>query len=173
MKKVLLILLFFPLVLPAQEPKPSFKNDTLYATCGFKIYKGCTLKFGKGSGKKGTFRFIKIKNGVSYHSLAQSSIMVREVKNFGITEPGTGTIEITGTIIFKDNSKGTVEIEMSFDKAIENLPELPSELIVPVEFKNNSRVRLSKELNRLFNLYKDGAITKADYEEQKKKLLEQ
>ena len=173
MKKVLLILLFFPLILPAQEPKPSFKNDTLYATCGFKIYKGLVLQFGKGTEKKGTFRFIKIKNGVFYHSLVQNSIMVKEVKNFGITEPGTGTIEITGTIIFKDSSKGTVEIELSFDKAIENSPVLPTELIVPAEFRNSSRVRLSNELNRLFNLYKDGVITKADYEEQKKKLLEQ
>ena len=173
MKKLGFILLLFPLLLPAQEPKPSFKNDTLYATCGFKIYKGLVLQFGKGSGKKGTFRFIKIKNGVSYHSLAENSITVREVKNFGVTEPGTGTIEITGTIIFKDNSKGIIELEMYFDRAIENSPDLPDELIVPTQFKNSSRVNLLNELNRLFNLYKNGQITKADYEEQKKKLLEQ
>ena len=80
MRKLLLILLLNPILLVAQDPKPSYKNDTLYTTCGYKIYKGQTLHFAKGTGKKGQFRFIAIKNGISAASLINKSIVVKRIE---------------------------------------------------------------------------------------------
>lgn len=173
MRKILLALLLSPLMLAAQDPKPSYNNDTLYTTCGYKIYKGQTLQFEKGTGKKGQFRFINITNGIAAASLKNNSIVIRELKNVQITPLDVGYVDITGTITFKDGSKGTVELQMAYDKAIENDPNLPGELVVPVEYRNSSRVILHQQLNKLFKLFASGAISKTEYEAQKKKLLEQ
>lgn len=173
MKKILCTMLLSPLILAAQDPKPSYKNDTLYTTCGYTIYKGQTLHFGKGTGKKGQFRYISIKNGIAVRSLINNSIVVKEMTNIAISPLDAGYVYIIGTIIFKDGSKGTVEIQMVFDKAIENDPSLPSELTVPPEFRNSSRVKLHRELTKLFKLYASGAISKTAYEAQKNKLLQE
>jgi hypothetical protein len=52
-----------------------------------------------------------------------------------ISSIGNNYIQITGTIVYKDGGQATVDLNMNFDKAIENLPGAPSELIVPDAFK--------------------------------------
>lgn len=131
MKKLIFILFFFPFLAKAQKALPRFENDTLTTTSGFKIYKGKILQFGNGTGKNGKFRYINIKNEVSTAQLANNSIVVQKMKNYGISVLGNGYIEIIGVIIFKDGSKGYVDIHMAFDKAIQNAPGSPGELIVP------------------------------------------
>ena len=42
MKKILFIILLYPFVSIAQEPRPKFENDTLYTASGYKIFKGQT-----------------------------------------------------------------------------------------------------------------------------------
>ena len=173
MIKVLFTLLLCPLMATAQDPKPSYTNDTLYTTCGYKIYKGQTLHFTKGTGKKGQFRFITIMNGIPVSSINNNSIAISELKYVKILPLDVGYVHIIGSIIFKDSTKGTVELQIAFDKAIENDPNLPSELAVPPEFRNSSRVILHQQLNKLFKLYASGAISKTEYETQKNKLLKQ
>ncbi|MFZ1370220.1 MAG: SHOCT domain-containing protein [Ferruginibacter sp.] len=173
MIKVLFTFLLCPLMLPAQDPKPYYKNDTLYATCGYAFYKGQTLHFAKGSGKKGQFRYITIKNGFAAHSLINSSMLIKDLQNIQITPLDVGYVDIIGTVIFKDSSKGNVVIQVAFDKAIENDPNLHTELVVPPQFRNSSRVILHQQLNKLFTLYASGSISKEAYEAQKSKLLEQ
>lgn len=157
----------------AQDPKPTYKDDTLYTTCGYKIYRGQTLQFGKGTGPKGKFRYISIKNGIPAASIINHSIIVKELKNVNLSPLDFGHVDIIGTIIFKDGSKGAIELHLIFDKAIENASDLPTELIVPPEFRNSSRVLLHQKLNTLFKLYVSGALSKAAYEAQKNELLEQ
>ena len=173
MIKVLFTLLFSPIILAAQDPKPAYKNDTLYTTCGYKIYRGQTLHFAKGTRKKGQFRYISIKNGIAVGSLTNNSIVIKELRNIVLWPLDAGYVDIVGSITFKDGSKGIIEIQMAFDKAIENDPGLPSELTVPPEFRNSSRVILHQKLNKLFKLYVSGIISKTEYEAEKKKLLEQ
>ncbi len=55
MLKILLALIFSTKVLHAQK-LPRFENDTLYTSCGYKIYKGKKLSFAEGTGKDGNFR---------------------------------------------------------------------------------------------------------------------
>lgn len=172
MKKILFSFLLFPLLSTAQKKVPRFENDTLCTTSGFKIYKGQTLKFAKGTRKDGTFRFINIKSDVSSKTLTNNSIVVKELSHFGISSLGNGYILIEGSITFKDSSKGYVVLHMAFDRAIENSPDLPSELIVPAEFRNKQTGSVADEINKLNKLYQDGMITKEQFELQKKKLLE-
>lgn len=173
MIKILFTLLLSPLMITAQDPKPSYTNDTLYATCGYKFYKGQTLHFAKGTGKKGQFKYVTILNDIAVSSLANNSIVVRELNNVAVTPLDVGYVDIVGAIVFKDGSKGTIELHMAFDQAIENAPNLPGELVVPTHFRNSSRVILHQQLNKLFKLYASGAINKTEYEVQKNKLLKQ
>lgn len=161
-----------PLASIVQNAEPRFEKDTVYTTSGYKIYKGQTLQFGSGTGNNGRFRFVNIKNGVPIDSLTNKAIVVKKLKNFGISSIGNGYIEIVSPLIYKDGSKGYIDIHMAFDNAIENSPELPSELIVPDEYRNKREVRIAKEINNLNNLYKEGALTKEEFAAQKKKLLE-
>jgi hypothetical protein len=131
MKQFLFLLLLCPLLSAAQD-KSRFENDTLYTSCGFKIYKGQTLQFGKGTSYTG-FRYIKIKNGVPPHSLENTSIIVNDLSNY---EGLIMKIDVTGSIIYKDGSKGTVALTIAFDQAIgTRLPGTISELVLPVEFE--------------------------------------
>jgi len=82
-----------------------------------------------------------------------------------------GYAGIYGIITFKDNSKAIIQIQLAYDKAIENSPDLPTELAVPAEFRNSNRVILHRQLNELFKLFLSGAISKKEYEERKTKLL--
>ena len=61
MKKLLLFILLSPTLLIAQKLVPRFENDTLYTTSGYNFYKGQTLTFAVGTGKKGKFKSVKIK----------------------------------------------------------------------------------------------------------------
>jgi len=173
MKYILLLLLFIPAAAIAQPPHPRFVNDTLYTTSGFKIYKGQTLYFGKGTGRGGKFKYINIKSETATASLANNSIVVKKLKNYGISVLGNGYIEIVGYIVYKDGSKGSVDIHMAFDRAIEDDLLVPSELIVPDEYRNKKRPSVADEIEKLDKLYKKGAITLEEFEAQKKKLLEQ
>jgi hypothetical protein len=172
MKKLLTLLLCIPLFATAQKSESRYENDTLYTTSGFKIYKGQTLHFGKGTRPDGKFRFINIKSDLSSYSLANNSIVVKKLKNYGISVLGNGYIEIVGTITFKDGSKGYIDIHMAFDRAIENSLNLPSELLVPDEFRNKKRLSVADEIIKLNKLYEDGILSKEEFETQKKKLLD-
>ena len=79
---------------------------------------------------------------------------------------------------------------MDFDKAIESINGQPAELTVPETFKTRrtetvpvemkkqttvddiKKLMVADEIKKLFDLYKAGALTKQEYEAQKKKLLE-
>ena len=173
MKCFLLLLLLIPAAVIAQPAHPRFVNDTLYTSSGFKIYKGQTLHFGKGTGRDGKFKYISIKSETSFSSLMDNSIVIKKLKNYGISVLGNGYIEIIGHIVFKDGSKGSVDIHMAFDRAIEDDPAVPSELIVPDEYRNKRKSIVADEIEKLEKLYKKGTLTKEEFEAQKKKLLEQ
>lgn len=160
-----------PAILSAQSPGPKFKNDTLITISGYKIYNGLSLQFAAGSGKKGKFRFISTKNGIPETALINNSIVVTRLKKFAINDEDDASIEITGSIIFKDNTKGIVELKLFFDKAIENTDGVPAEMIVPAAFINNSKVFLYNQLKRLLTLYISGTLDRQAYEAQKKKVL--
>jgi Short C-terminal domain len=172
MKYLFALALFCPALLKAQKGLPRFENDTLYTTSGYKIYKGQTLYFGKGSSRTGYYRFINIKTGAVARQLATSSFLVKELKNFGISIFYNGYIELTGTITFKDGTQNFLDIHVSFDHAIENDPKLVSELNVPDEFRNKPGGNISDEIMKIYKQYVDGDLTEEEYEAMKKKILD-
>jgi len=202
MKKLLFILLLCPLLSTAQFVQPRFEKDTLYTSGGYKIYKGQTLQLANGTSSDGYFRFIKFHPGLSRtdtYILQNSSIKVDKVRTFKVSGSDSYSIRISGTITYKNGTKAETDLIMEFERAIENNDGLPGELTVAEEFrkKRMEKVRtetkkqevpdvekkqpvpddlrkllVADEIKKLFDLYKAGALTKEEYEAQKKKLLD-
>ena len=66
-------------------------------------------------------------------------------------------------------------VKVYFEKALENYATLPPEIVLPADFKKlpSKVVSVADEIAKLNQLYKDGIITKEEFEIQKKKLLNQ
>jgi len=178
MKKIvaLIIVIFSIHSLSAQtapKPLPRFENDTLYTSCGYKIYKGDTLHFGYPTRKRdGNFRFIRIISSTGSFAISNKWMIVEKMSDYGVSELGNVYIKIKGKVKFHDGL-GTVKIHMNFDKAIESLPGLPSELIVPDEFKPKEIESPADEINKLYKLYQDSVINKEEFDAAKAKVLAQ
>jgi len=168
MKKTLSILFLIPIISTAQK-LPRFEKDTLYTSCGYKIYKGLTLQFGKAT-HDGKFLYVNIKRKVSRLMLENHSILVKEMTNFGVSILHNGYITIKGTLITDGNPREDIEIHMAFDHAIENLPHIPSELIVPNEYRGKRKINPSQEIERVRKLYQYGTISLEELEWQEKQL---
>ena len=66
-----------------------------------------------------------------------------------------------------------IEIHLAFDHAIENIVGIPSELVVPDEFRNRLKKDPQAEMKRLEEFYLNNKITKEEFEAIRKKLLAQ
>ena len=177
MKKLVFIMFFSPLISAAQKPGSRFENDTLYTTVGYKIYKGQIIQLASGTAENSKFRFIKYKGGANLEAdrFQNTSILVKKLSDYKISGLGNRYIGISGTVTYKDGSKSKIEIDMNFDRAINNFAGLPAEIVVPEEFRNKvpEGGAIIDEIERLFRLYKEGALTKEEYEALKKKVIEQ
>jgi hypothetical protein len=198
MKKLMIILLLSPFVSTAQKTEPYFNNDTLYTSGGYKIYKGQTLQLAGGTSAAGYFKFIKFHYSMNRNDtyiLQNGSILVDKLKNFKNLGNDNYNIRITGTATYKDGKQAPVDIILEFEKAITSYDGVPGELTVAEEFKikrtqtvtagskdqaapvetkgsgDIKKLMVADEIKKLFDLYKAGALTKEEYETQKKKLL--
>ena len=203
MKKLLFTLLLSPLLSSAQNNTPRFENDTLTTSGEYKIYKGQILHLANGSSAAGYFRYIKFHSSMAKNNtyiLQNGTILVKNLKGYKYSGPEDNNIRISGTATYKDGKQEEVDIMMNFERAIRGSDGLPPELLVPEEFRTSETQMLTKELKKrtapvetkkqlltddlkkiivadeikkLFDLYKAGALTKAEYESQKRKLLQQ
>ena len=134
------------------------------------------------------------------YSLQNSTILVSKLKAYKYSSPDNSSIRITGTLTYKDGKQEETDIVMNFERATEDYDGLPSELNVPEanKIKRTARaatpetkkqtaatetkkqpvpdeiknILIADEIKKLFDLYKAGALTKEEYEAQKKKLLD-
>ena len=199
MKKLLFALILFPLFAKAQN-LPRLENDTLYTSSGFNIYNGSVLQLANGTSAAGYFRFIKFKAfRTDTYNLQNSSLQVSKLKGLKSSGDDDYSIRITGTVTLPDGKQEEVELVVNFDKAIESPDKLPDEIKVPEEYKKQRKeivaeepkiktkpvdnvkqkapddiknLLIADEIKKLFDLYKAGALTKDEYEAQKKKLLD-
>jgi hypothetical protein len=141
------------------------------------------IKFIKGS----LFSLIrarqKIQNSVSLNIAAgptwkpagiiTPAYWLRKLSDYKISGLGNRYIGITGTVTYRDGSKNKIDIDLNFDRAISNFAGLPPEIIVPEEFRNKvpEGGGIVDEIERLYRLYKEGALTKEEYEVLKKKVI--
>ena len=202
MKKLFFILLLCPLLSTAQNVLPRFTNDTLYTSSGYTIYKGQLLHLANGTSAAGYFKFIKFHSSMvknNTYTLQNSTILVNKLKNYKNSGDDDNSIRISGTVTYTDGKKEEADMIMDFDKAIASFNGLPAELTVPETFKTRrtetvpvemkkqttaeetkkqttvddiKKLMVADEIKKLFDLYKAGALTKAEYDAQKKKLLE-
>lgn len=198
MKKIIVIILLCPLFSTAQDALPSFQHDTLYTSGGYKIYEGQVLHLANGTSEAGYFKYIKFRMyRTDTYNLQNSSIKVDKLKRFKNSGQDDYSILVLGKVTYKEGKQEDIEIVLYFDDAIN-----ADELTVPVEFKKQlvktqatqikekaipveskttetkestgdiKKILVADEIKKLFDLYKQGALTKEEYESQKKKLLE-
>jgi len=146
------------------------------------------IKFHPNLGKNNTY------------TLQNSSILVKNLKAYKYSGADNNSIRITGTLTCKDGKQEETDILINFERATEDYDGLPSELNVPEAFQvkrsrqvpvaeqkkqpvvneekkqtapdDLRKLLIADEIKKLFDLYKAGALTKEEYEVQKKKLLE-
>lgn len=202
MKKLLFALLLSPLFSKAQQLLPRFENDTLFTSSGYKIYKGQILYLSNGSSEAGYFRFIRFHSNMARNDtyiLQNGTILVNRLRNYKNSGTDNQSIRISGLATLTDGRKTELDFFLDFEKAIESPDRFPNELKVPEEFRNKrveplikevktqatpeetkkpnvpddlKKILIADEIKKLFDLYKAGALTKEEYEAQKKKLLE-
>jgi hypothetical protein len=133
------------------------------------------------------------------YTLQNGTMLVKSLKTYKYSGADNNSIRIAGTVTYKDGKKEEADILLNFEKATEdydgqlselNIPEqykrLPGQATVKAETKQPVTVDPKKqtapddlrkllvadEIKKLYDLYKAGALTKEEYEAQKKKLLE-
>ncbi len=201
MKKLLSILLICPLFSTAQSNLPQFVNDTLTTSGGYKIYKGQILQFATGTSAAGYFNFVKFHTNMAKnntYTLQNGTMLVKSLKAYKYSGADNNSIRIAGTVTYKDGKKEEADILLNFEKATEDYDGQASELNVPEQFKripgqtvkaetkqpaavetkkqtapdDLRKLLVADEIKKLYDLFKAGALTKEEYEAQKKKLLD-
>lgn len=116
-----------------------YENDTLFTSCGFKIYAGQTLVFSKGSGNKENFKYVKIKGRDKPEKLRNKTITVSKISNYHITIGGKPTVTIKGLFANEQGESKSISFVLFFEQAIYGNLGLPPELIVPDEYKAKNK----------------------------------
>lgn len=135
-----------------------FAQDTAYykASNGvtYKIYD--EVKLGKGSGGNGNFTFIQSSTHEMNRIYNNASLKIRSIKVFK-----TGDNE---KILFEVRDRG-IKYDIAIEDAIDACEVLPCN---PIQ---NSTGSVADELIKLKKLLDNGALTQAEFDAQKKKLL--
>lgn len=168
---------------------PRIEKDTLFTTSGYKLVEKDDIKIGVGSTPDGDFKFIR-RNSASlfaYNSSTGYQGLANSANAFPRNQSGlkykVKTIEKRGNkkrgyVYYVKIGSGLVNYEIDIENAIasgeisvtEEFKVKPKTVPVVVEIKQ--QVSIADELTKLKKLFDDGVLTKEEYEEQKKKLLE-
>lgn len=188
-------MIFYPLFSVAQNVQPRFEHDTLYTSGGYKIYNGQVLNIANGTSEAGYFKYIKFRMyRTDTYNLQNSTISVTKLRRFKNSGLDDYSIMVMGKVTYKEGKQEEVELVLFFDDAIN-----ADELTVPAQFKmplantpknqnvektiatqinkqdapgDIKKLMVADEIKKLFDLYQQGALTKEEYESQKKKLLD-
>ena len=173
---LLTALIFFQQYCFGQPALPNIENDTLYTTYGYKITVGQEIKLGRGTRDNGDFKFI---------SVSRNSWMAPGPKQAPLRKKSNHHVAVVKKIVQHGNSKNGytfyaiigVDDIVNYESEVEDAIAA-GEIVVPDKFKHSTDngsaqpVSVADEIAKLKKLYDDGAITKEEYDAQKKKLLE-
>ena len=169
------------------DPAPKIIGDTLFTTCGYKIVEGEKIKIGTGSMPDGDFKFIRINSASIFRNFATSpgnnsrenaaNALPRSQSgfNYKVTKIMERGNKKHGYIYYVKIVSGVTAYEIDVENAIAS-----GELSIPDYFKKQKNTEskspvasTTDELIKLKKLLDDGAITKEEYDVQKKKILNQ
>ncbi len=164
-KTILAALLILPAVCFSQKSLPRFENDTVYTSCGYKIYVGTVLNFANGTRSAGRFKFVKIYSADHSH-LSGAKVLVKKIKSLNVSGLGNYYAHIIGSIIHNDGTTDRIDFAINFDDAIEGLAGFPNELIVPDEYKNKPKTKMDvgEEMKKIKDLLDNKSITQKEYD---------
>ena len=133
------------------------------------------------------------------YTLQNGTMLVKSLKAYKYSNADNNSIRIAGTITYKDGKKEEADILLNFERATQDYDGQASELNIAEAFKRKAtetvreeikkqpaavaepkkqtapddlrKILVADEIKKLFDLYKAGALTKEEFEAQKKKLL--
>lgn len=164
-----------------EQKKLEVKNkDTLIASNGMKFYKGAIIKLGVGSTDDGNFKFIRRNENSIFNYYGDDSQKVNAANSLPRNQSGYNVIikrvenrgnKKKGYIKYAVFTLGIVNYEIDIENAI-NTGEVESSGIKNDKNKSSNNFSVADELSKLKKLFDDGVISKEEFDEQKKKLLE-
>jgi hypothetical protein len=165
MKKILFIIpLLIPFLSKAQVTEYKASNGVNY-------HLGDTLRLGRGTKSDGTFMYFEdhgiIPNPRSTRNLPKDFANVNAI----IKTMRKMSINGTDKYIFTVNPGGPMRYTVFIEDAIEACEVKPCK--VPENAKQSSAGSVADEIKKLKSLLDSGALTQAEYDAQKKKLLGQ
>jgi len=168
-KTFLIALIIIPAISFSQKTLPRFENDTVYTSCGYKIYVGSILNFANGTRSAGRFKFVKIYSADHSH-LSGAKVLVKKIKSMNVSGLGNYYAHIIGSIIHNDGTTDRIDFAINFDDAIEGVAGIPAELNVPDEYKGKTKTKadLSEEMKKIKDLLYNKSITQEEYDSLKK-----
>ena len=162
MKKVsILILLLIPLLTQAQ------KITSYKAANGITYRIGDTVRLGKGSGDNGSFLYIEQK-GMPFPSPRPSPGLPKSFTNSGVIIKNIKNDSVNGInkCLFMVSAGGPFRFSVYIDDAI-----LACEVIPCQAASSRQSGSVADEIKKLKDLLDAGALTQAEFDSQKKKLL--
>jgi len=193
MKKFLftltLIFIIFQVFSQSDSTLPRIVKDTLFTTSGYKVVEGQEIKIGTGTMPDGDFKFIRRNSNslFSYYSTTGYQNQANAANAFPRSQAGLKykikTVEKRGNkkhgyVYYAKIGAGLINYEIDVENAISsgelNVPDefKPKPKTTPVVVEVKQQISVADELTKLKKLYDDGVLTKEEYEDQKKKLLE-
>jgi len=189
MKKILTTLLLTTIFSNAFSQGAKFVNDTLISATGYKIIPGQEIFIGTGSTPDGDFKFIRRNSSGFGTAMIMTNNNAYNKSQLSLPRNMAGHKGKVIKIVTRGNKKigetyeplitfGSGRYEIDVDNAIAS-----GEIIVPDEFKPKSKntatvvevkqqISVADELTKLKKLLDDGILTQAEYDAQKKKVLE-
>jgi len=160
MKKILLILSFLPLLSRGQITEYKAINGITY-------HLNDTVRLGKGSAPSGEFLYIE-ERGIP--SPGRSRFLPKEFTNAGVVIKKINTHKRSGILKynFVVSAGGVFNFSLYVDDAI-----LACEVVPCGQAAAKPPASVADELKKLKALLDSGALTQAEYDAQKKKLLSQ
>lgn len=170
MKRILLtILLLIPFLTKAQGFFGGTSVNEYKASNGVTYHVGDTVRLGRGTKSDGTFMYFEdhglIPNPRSTRNLP------KDFANAGATIKSIRKMKVNGIekYLFSVNPGGPMRYTVFIDDAIEACEVKPCK--APDSAKPATAGSVADEIKKLKELLDSGAITKDEYEAQKKKLL--
>jgi hypothetical protein len=175
MKRILLVVaLLIPFLTKAQGIFGGTTVNEYKASNGVTYKVGDTVKLGRGTKADGSFLYLEDR-GLIPNPRASARTLPKEFANATATLKSIRKMKINGVekYLFSVNPGGPMRYSVFIDDAIEACEVKPCKATDDTKTSVAPTGSIADEIKKLKGLLDSGAITQAEYDAQKKKLLSQ